>query len=121
MKRQDKINIIAAIVVGIIGIAITFAVLATAPGCATNGYLETLTAWNDMVESYEYQYQLADAATQAKWKAEIDPKIIQANDALTVWGMAVGVANQEEKKAAYIALEREVIGLLLEYGVNIEQ
>ena len=50
----------------------------------------------------------------------IDPKILEANAALNVWGAAVGAANEQEKAAAFIVLEREVIRLLLQYSIQTE-
>ena len=91
-------------------------------GCATTQLgkrMQTLATWNDMLESYKYQYSVADQATRAVWKAEVWPIVKEANDAYLTLDKALDEgAGIEEKRQAFLKLERKVIGLFLQYGIK---
>jgi hypothetical protein len=91
-------------------------------GCATTQLgkrVQTLATWNDMLESYKYQYSVADQVTKAVWKAEVWPIVKKANDAYLTLDKALDAGTGiEEKRQAFLKLERKVIDLFLRYGIK---
>ena len=91
-------------------------------GCATTQLgkrVQTLATWNDMLESYKYQYSVADQATRAVWKLKVWPVVKEANDAYLTLDKALGTGTGiEEKRQAFLKLERKVINLFLQYGIK---
>lgn len=94
-------------------IALCFGVMA----CATTmkgKYAQSLASFNDLMDSYRYQYSLQDEETQLKWDATIAPYLLEASMALDQWELA---QNDSTKQAAFLTLERKAIQLLLEHGI----
>lgn len=91
-------------------------------GCATTQLgkrVQTLATWNDMLESYKYQYSVADQATRAVWKKEVWPIVKDANEAYLALDKALDKGTGiEEKRQAFLALKRKVVDLFIKYGVK---
>jgi hypothetical protein len=88
-----------------------------AVGCATTSkgkYAQGLDEFDAVMDSFRYYYSMADAETQAKWKAEIMPVLKQVSMALDQWKFA---QNDVTKEQAYVNLYRQAMVLLLKYGI----
>lgn len=70
--------------------AIAFFALLLLVACATlpEPYLTARLEFNSAVQRYLIYYDAATPELKAKWKAEIDPKILAAETALDAWGLA---------------------------------
>jgi len=80
-------------------------------------YYEALKFFNDNVAEYKLALAAADPATQAKWKAEINPIIRMASDALDVWKTARGTSTAEEKETLWLDVKRRLLAALIQYNV----
>lgn len=80
-------------------------------------YTVAIVAFADLSEDYANAYDLADPATQAKWKAEVDPRVLQAREALRLWKRSMDAGGGEEAKEAYDAILTDLVMLLVEVGV----
>ena len=77
--------------------------------------------FNSAVNTYLNAYEKADAAQQAEWKEDIDPKISVANKAFDVWGkkLKAGDMTAVDKRNALNA-KNEVIDLVVEITGGVE-
>jgi hypothetical protein len=78
-------------------------------------YYDALTTFNDLVESYDWHYEIVDAEKQAVLKKYVDPVIERANTALDWWGGSPGSTTRMQ---AYNAVFKELQLLMLRYGVG---
>ena len=80
-------------------------------------YYSAIRIYNDNVEEYLAAYDVASLTTQTRWKAEIDPIIRFANQALTTWGDNLYGLSADSKEQAWLIAKRELITALVLYGV----
>lgn len=85
-------------------------------------YYDALKTFNSNVERYLEVFKLSDAATQAKWKAQIDPLIKIASTALDSWKAALNSPTAAGKEEAWNKAKTNFISILLSSGIiTIEQ
>jgi len=77
-------------------------------------YARALSSWNDMMDSYRIHYEAQDPQTQRVWNQNINPLLLESSMALDAWGMS---QDDKTKADAFIAMERQAVRLLLDYGV----
>jgi hypothetical protein len=121
LRKTDKliigaILIVAAIVLILMGMGMQ--------GCTQTmnltpsaKYYSALKTWDDNVELYNAAYRAAPPATQAKWKAKIDPLILAADKALMSWRLAYGTADYATKEAIWKDAQKQAMALLMEFGI----
>ena len=81
-------------------------------------YVEALTLFNSVYRTYLDEYDLASPATQAEWKAKIDPAMARASKALDLWGKALkGEGSPVTTERAFRLVKDEALSLLFEYGI----
>lgn len=80
-------------------------------------YYDALKTFNSNVEQYNAIYKLSDAATQAQWKAQIDPLIRSASTALDAWKTALNTPTAASKEEAWKAVKAQLIPLLISSGI----
>jgi len=80
-------------------------------------YAQSLSMFNDIVESYYSMLRLQDEATKQQWKEDINPSVHAAGAALDVWGAAVGTTMEENKHMKYLRMWQSLLPMLLEVGV----
>ena len=106
---------------GVLGLTFMLLVtlaMASLQGCATtmsaqDTYLAALKQYNAEVERYETYYQASTAEEQAVYKAEVDPLILQAGEALDVWRAAVLLGNGDGSELnAYLDAKNAMIDAL---------
>lgn len=91
---------------------------ASLPKTPQGRYFAALKTFNDSVEDYLSYYDTVDKATQAEWKAEIDPKIKDVCVALDAWGIVLASPDDSQSKEdAYLKVRRELTFLLIKYGI----
>ena len=87
-------------------------------GCATppgiSKYDQALVKWNDAMDAYRYQFDRQTPEVQAKWTEEINPVLLEASNALNLWGAA---QNDYAKEQSFVALERQAFELLRKYAI----
>ena len=92
--------------------------MASMQGCAhtmsaQDTYLAALKQYNAEVTRYETYYQAATKAEQAVYKAEVDPLILRAGEALDVWRAAVLLGNGDGSELnAYLDAKNAMIDAL---------
>lgn len=80
-------------------------------------YYMALKTFNVNVETYLQVYKLSDAATQAKWKASIDPLIKLAGDALDAWKASINAPTSSDKEKIWNAARVNFMGALVSNGI----
>ncbi len=108
-----------------IGLALAVLVLFVALGCTkqvvipdevkheyTHG--QALKFFNDATDSYLYNLERADRATQLLLIEKVNPVIREASAALDKWGLAL---NDATSKQAYIDLERQLVRLFIAHAI----
>lgn len=81
-------------------------------------YAEAVVTFNSIYETYLDEYDLATPEIQAKWKANIDPKMAEASLALRTWGDAVRDGlSPEVKEQLFIHLKNIAWKMLFDSGV----
>ena len=80
-------------------------------------YYDALVTFNRNVETYNATFKLSDAATQAKWKADIDPKIKLANAALDSWKGALNTPTAPGKEQVWQDASKQLLALLISSGI----
>jgi len=107
--------------IGRVGSLLLLMLLLVSVGCGTlvqnlspkQQYLAARVEYNTLQSQYLDYYDAAPAATQAKWKAGIDPYFDQADVALDMWGLAVrSGTDATAQQKAYIAIKNKLIDLL---------
>jgi len=84
-------------------------------------HLKATVAFNSMVEGYLIHYREANAATQEKWKKEVDPQIKSARLALNAWDLALKIGDPDlviEKEELFILLKDKLLDLLIQHFVE---
>jgi hypothetical protein len=84
---------------------------------AEGRYAEGLSTWNDYMDTYRYHYAMQTPEVKAEWDREITPIAAKGSAALDLWK---GTLNDATKEDAYIALQRQFWGLLIDYGMKKE-
>jgi hypothetical protein len=119
-RNLERILYLAAIV-------LTMMAIALASGCnkgnidVTNPddrFMVAQDGFNAALSSYNYQLRTADAATKAKWKEDIWPHFVTANEALNAWDES---RNDAVKERAYINLQRSLFDILIKTGIIEEE
>jgi len=87
------------------------------PDSPRGDYAAALTFFNDTVEAYTKVLAVQPAATKAKWKADINPQIKLAGEALALWGGAVGSDQDGPKEIVYLRLLQQLIISLVNSGI----
>ena len=95
-------------------IALAIVMVAACATTAKGRYGQSLASFNDLMDSYRYQYSMQDPVTQANWDAQIAPYLLEASMALDQWELA---QNDATKEQAFITLERKALELLIKNGV----
>lgn len=80
-------------------------------------YYDALKTFNSNVEQYNAIYKLSDEATKAKWKAQIDPLIVLASNALDDWKSALNSPTATSKEAIWISVQKNLLTLLVSSGI----
>jgi hypothetical protein len=80
-------------------------------------YYDALKTFNSNVEQYNAIYKLSDAATQAKWKAQIDPLIKIASGALDSWKLSLNSTSATEKEVAWNSAKTNLLAILVASGI----
>jgi len=82
------------------------------------GYVAATDELASLAEQYEFSYQNASKAMQAKWKADIDPLFVQADNVLKEWKAMLELnINPENSQQTYFALRK----LILKYLIEIKE
>jgi len=87
------------------------------PATPKGTYAQSLSMFNDIVESYYSVLKAQDEATKQQWKEDINPSIHAAGSALDMWGAAVGTTLEENKHMLYLRMWQSLLPMLLEVGV----
>lgn len=118
MKRTDKILVgvliavaLACLIMGMVGCAQTWNLTPSAK------YYSALKTFDQNIETYLVQYRAASPETQAKWKKNIDPLILAANQALQTWRLSMGTTSAASKEQAWLTAQRQVMGMLISSGI----
>jgi len=80
-------------------------------------YYDALVTFNRNVEQYNAVYKLSDAATQAKWKANIDPIIRAASTALDSWKLSLNAPDAASKEAVWQDASKNLLAMLVASGI----
>jgi hypothetical protein len=80
-------------------------------------YYSALKIWNDNLDTYLAAYRVAPPATQAKWKATVDPFIMIANQALDTWRLSLGTANAASNEQVWQDAQKKAMALFVQVGV----
>lgn len=85
-------------------------------------YMQARKEFALTAKKYNEYYDKADAATQAKWKKDIDPWFLKVDKALDAWKLAIDQgwdpSAQEEK---YLDLKSDLLILLVDvFGIKEE-
>jgi len=110
----------------LVAIVLTMMAIALASGCSGNidvtnpndRFMVAQDGFNAALSSYNYQLRTADAATKAKWKEDIWPHFVTANEALNAWDES---RNDAVKERAYTNLQRSLFDILISTGIIEEQ
>jgi hypothetical protein len=103
----------------IISLAIFMAVMA---GCATvpdasKAYLLADDQFVSLQDQYIAAFKNADPQTQAKWREDITPKMLEASKYLDEWKMALAIGDDP---AQQIALYNRLYRILLHQIVEVD-
>ena len=87
------------------------------PDTPRGDYAAALTFFNDTVQAYANVLKQQPDPVKAKWKADINPQIKLAGEALALWGGAVGSDQDGPKEIIYLRLLQQLMIALVNSGV----
>ncbi len=111
-------------------IGIIVLVIAFVAGCATFGdmtkeqqYLATRTSFNEILTQYIDFQQLQTPEKRAEIKAEVQPVLDEAVDALDLYKKSLTVTGDDPqlKLDFYLSVKNKLISLLLKYGLKVDE
>ena len=79
-------------------------------------YAMAVVTYVDMAEVYADAYDTAAPEVQAKWKATVTPRVLQASEALSIWGQAL---ESTDARAAADKAISDVVILLVDMGLLV--
>jgi hypothetical protein len=80
-------------------------------------YYDALKTFNVNTTAYLEIYKLSDAATQAKYKAQIDPVVKAASLALDVWKASLNAPDAATKEQLWNDTSKQLIALMIASGI----
>ena len=80
-------------------------------------YYSALKTFNDVVETYLASYDKASPESQAKWSSTIDPVILNADAALSLWKTSLGSTEASTRESVYTTTFNSLISLLTSSGI----
>lgn len=94
-------------------------------GCATTNvnltnearYYTALKWYNDNLETYLQSYRVASPATQAEWKAKIDPAFKAGDAVLKEWRAALGTGAAGTQEDFWNKARQQILGMLVTYNI----
>jgi hypothetical protein len=101
--------------IGLILVLLFLVGCVTTPLTPVGKYYDALATFNDLVESYEWHYQIVDVEKQAVLKKYVDPAIENASVALDLWGESMDNA---ARMSVYNTLFKELQLIMIRYGVG---
>jgi isopenicillin N synthase-like dioxygenase len=79
------------------------------------GYVAATEELANLAETYQSAYELASPVAQAKWKRDVDPLFIKADDALKAWRLALDMAaNPASAQETFIYMRALILKALIE-------
>jgi len=117
MKRVMKVSILAAVILAVAACATINALVTQQELTPAARYYDALVTFNRNVEQYNAVYKLSDAATQAKWKANIDPVIRAASKALDSWKLALNAPDAPAKEQVWQDAAKNLLAMLVSSGI----
>ena len=105
-----------------VAIAMMFMATATMTGCgifsADNGWRGYVAATGELAnlaETYQASYEMASPTAQERWREQIDPLFIQAENALKAWRTALDLATDPSTaQEMFIRLRALILKALIE-------
>ena len=80
-------------------------------------YYDALVTFNRNVAQYLEVYRLSPPDTQAKWKAQIDPIVQIASQALDSWRVALNTTSAAEKEQVWLDASKQMFAMLIVTGI----
>lgn len=117
-RKTDKlfVAIVIAVIIGA-GCATFNAMLSKTELTPAARYYDALKTFNSNVETYLQVYDISTPATQVKWKADIDPLIKAADNALKSWKTQLNAPDALTKEEAWKEARRQMITMLVTSGI----
>lgn len=105
-----------------LAITMILALLLTGCGIVSSdgwrGYVAATEELANLAETYQASYEMASPTAQERWREQIDPLFIQADNALKAWRAALDVAaDPTSAQEAFIRMR----GLILKALIEIEE
>jgi len=117
MNSVMKVSILGAVILAVAACATINTLVTKQELTPAARYYDALVTFNRNVEQYNAVYKLSDAATQAKWKANIDPIIRAASAALDSWKLSLNAPDAASKEAVWQEASKNLLAMLVSSGI----